>query len=419
MGRFTRVTGMGTALLIVATALFAAGADEAVDEEVTLRLLQPGIDQPGLGEATEAVVEGFEELHPNVTIEIESIGWGDAYQALTTDFLAGDAADIIYTGTRWVPAFAAMDALLPMSDAIPAEKVATFPDGIMQGQYFGDELYGLPVAFSTKSLYYRTDLIETPPTTWEELLETAIDVSENHDGVYGIGIPGASHVGTVQHFHKFLHQAGGDYFDENGEVALETPEAEEALGFYAGLYSEYGVAPNPIEFNREELPTLFGEGRIAMHINGPWARSIMGLDPDNDQAPYATATLPSHVRSGGLQGGDSLVIWSGTDYPEIALEFIQYWTSFEAHTEYIRHHGLVPMVEGQSELDDFQDDFWSSFVTMIEDGFPEPQPLAWEPFEEIITDMIQSVLLGDARVTDALESAADEIRAEGIQPADA
>ncbi len=398
--------------------VFGGGAAET-EEETVLRVLQPGIDQPGLGDATERVVELFEAANPGVRVQLESVGWGDAYQKITTDILSGDAADVIYGGTRWIPAFAAMGGLLELTDMVPAAKVATFPDGIMQAQYFGGELYGLPVAFSTKSLYYRTDLIDSPPTTWEELLETATAITEEHDGVYGIGIPGAAHVGTVQHFHKFLWQAGGNFFNEDGMVALETPEAEEALAMYTGLFTDYNVAPNPIEFNREELPTLFGEGRIAMHINGPWARAIMDREPDNPDVPYATAILPAHERSGGLQGGDSVVVWSGTDHPELAAEFIQFWTSFDVHTEYIRTHGLVPMVDGQADLPDFADDFWASYVAMIDDGFPEAQPLAWEPFQGIITDMIQSVLLGESDVPSALAWAADEIRDQELQPADA
>ena len=405
--------------LLIALAVAFALAVGTAQEPVTLRVLQPGIDQPGLGEATERVVAMFEEANPHVTIELEAVGWGDAYEKIVTDILAGNAADVMYVGTRWIPAFAAAGGLAPIGEFVGEDKIATFPEGIMSAQYFLDELYGLPVAFSTKSLYYRTDLIDTPPTTWEELLDTAIAVTEEHDGVFGLGIPGAAHVGTVQHFQKFLWQAGGNYFDEEGFVSLETTEAEEALRFYTELYTEHGVTPNPIEFNREELPTLFGEGRIAMHINGPWARLIMDREPDNPDVPYATTVLPSHVRSGGLQGGDSLVVWDGTQHLDVAAEFVNFWTSFDAHTEYILHHGLVPLVEGQSDLEEFQTPFWQSFVQMIPDGFPEAQPLAWEPFQDIITDMIQSVLLGERDVNEALTWAADQIRDQQLEPAQA
>ena len=401
-----------TILLALALALGAA----ASAQQTVIRVLQPGIDQPGLRAATELVIERFEAEHPDIRVELESIGWGDAYQKYTTDLLAGNAPDVMYVGTRWIPAFAAMGGLLPLGERVSQERIGQFPEGIMAGQVFRDELYGLPVAFSTKALYYRTDLIDEPPTTWDELLETALRVTEEHDA-FGIGIPGAAHVGTVQHFHKFLYQAGGDFFDEAGNVSLETPEAAEALAFYTGLYTDHGVAPNPIEFNREELPTLFGEGRIAMHINGPWARLIMDREPDDPDTPYATAVLPCGVRCGGLQGGDSLVVWSGTSEPDAAHAFVDFWTSYEPHTEYVLHHGLVPLLEGQSGLEEFSSPFWQTYVEMIDMGFPEAQPLAWEPFETIVTDMIQDVILGNRDVEAALAHAAERIRDGDLEPA--
>ena len=33
--------------------------------------------------------------------------------------------------------------------------------------------YGIPLAFSSRALYYRKDLIDTPPTNWDELFATA------------------------------------------------------------------------------------------------------------------------------------------------------------------------------------------------------------------------------------------------------
>lgn len=399
--------------LMLLAGLTLAGLAQA---QTVVRYLQPGVDQPNLREPVEQIIAAFEEANPDIQVELESVGWGDAYQKITTDLLAGNAADVMYVGARWIPAFAAMDGIVPLGDYVSEEKASQFPAGLMDGQHFGGDLYALPVAFSTKVVYYRTDLIDAPPTDWQELLDAARTVTEETDA-FGIGIPGASHVGTVQQFHNFLYQAGGDFFDEDGRVALETPEAERALRFYTELFTEHGVTPNPIEFNREELPTLFGEGRVAMIINGPWARTIMDAEPDDEDTPYATAELPCDERCGGIQGADSLVIAANSDVPDAAYRFIDYLTSFEPHTQRVLNAGLTPMLEGQAELEEFQTPFWDPYVAMVDQGFPEPQPLAWEPFEQIVSDMIQSVFLGNATVEEALATAADQIREQELEPA--
>jgi multiple sugar transport system substrate-binding protein len=386
--------------------------------QTVIRYLQPGVDQPNLRAPVEEMIAQFEAEHPDIDVRLESVGWGDAYQKVTTDLLAGNAADVMYVGARWIPAFAAIGGIMDLGEFVDDGKLALFPSGLMQGQHFQGNLYALPVAFSTKVVYYRTDLIDSPPTSWDELLAEAIRVTEETDA-FGIGIPGAAHVGTVQQFQSFLYQAGGSFFDGEGRVNLETPEAREALAFYTDLYLEHEVTPNPIEFNREELPTLFGEGRVAMLINGPWARAIMGKEPDNAEVPYATAVLPCHARCGGIQGADSLVISERSRNAEAAYTFVDYLTSFEPHTERILASGLTPMLQGQAQLEEFQTPFWRPFVDMIEQGFPEAQPLAWEPFEQIISDMIQTVFLGQSSVDEALAQAAQRIRDQQLEPASA
>jgi multiple sugar transport system substrate-binding protein len=104
---------------------------------------------------------------------------------------------------------------------------------------------------------------------------------------------------------------------------------------------------------------------------------------------------------------------------EAAYTFVDYLTSFEPHTERILASGLTPMLTGQAQLEEFQTPFWRPFVDMIEQGFPEAQPLAWEPFEQIISDMIQTVFLGQSSVDEALAQAAQRIRDQQLEPASA
>src|SRR5690606_41603606 len=58
------------------------------------------------------------------------------------------------------------------------------------------KVYGIPRAFSSQTLIYRSDLIEDPPETWDELVETAKRVQEENEGMYGFGISGEKHVTT-------------------------------------------------------------------------------------------------------------------------------------------------------------------------------------------------------------------------------
>ncbi len=402
------------AALVLATSLLIGAA---AAQKVTLHVLQPGGDQPGQQDAIAKLVAPFEKEHPDIDVQFQSVGWDEAYQKITTSMLAGDAPDILYIGGRWIAPFSQLGGLLPLDDYVDQAKKDSFPSGVLQGNEFQGKLMGLPVAFSTKALYYRTDLIDAPPTTWDELLADAQKVTADHPDVFGIGISGAAHVSTTSQFFTYLYQAGGQVFDSQGNVALDSEAGVKALTYYTDFYTKYHVAPNPVEYNREQLPTLFKQGKIAMMITGPWGKSIMGLDPDNADAPYATAVLPCGQRCGGIQVGDSVVISSGTKHPDEAFAFVDYWTSLDAHTQYDLNGGLVPMVQGEQSNDAFASDFWQPYLKMISQGFPQPQPLAWEPFQTIITDMIQNVLLGKATPEQALKTATKAIQDKKLEPA--
>ena len=117
----------------------------------------------------------------------------------------------------------------------------------------GDALYALDSDTPLCVYYYREDQfarlgIPDDVATWEEFGRIGAELHEREGvsfGALAVSDPG----GTVQSFHILLLQRGGDLFDADGNLTIETPEAEEALafaaegmqsGFYAGVADLYG-----------------------------------------------------------------------------------------------------------------------------------------------------------------------------------
>ncbi|WP_183163874.1 ABC transporter substrate-binding protein [Alteribacter keqinensis] len=384
-------------------------------EDVSIRYFHPGADQPGTRDGIEEMIERFEEENPNINVELETVGWGDAYQKLVTDISSGQAPDVFFGGTRWVPAFALMDALLPLDD-YASDRIGLYHEPLQRNVTINDSIYAIPRAFSTRTLIYRTDLIDEPPTTWDELIETAQTVQEENEGIYGLGISGASHISTVEQLMNYVYQNEGAVFNEDGDITLTEPEFVEALEFYADLYREHGVVPNPLEYNREELPTLFAQGRIAMYVIGPWGRNMMGLEPDNEEAPYDNAPLPEGKQMANIFGSDSIMISNNTDHPDEAWEFLEFISQPEEQKLYDLDQGLVPIQIDEAEEPEFHEDpFFATYVESIEFGHEAPKPAAWEPFQDIISEAVQKTLNGsDAK--EALQEAARKIEEQGLTP---
>ena len=100
-----KILALVLALCMVLTlAMTAASADETI----TLRFSWWGGD--ARHEATMKVIEQFEELHPNITIEPE-YGSSDGYNdKLATQLAGGTAPDIIQIDPAFLPSYALSEA---------------------------------------------------------------------------------------------------------------------------------------------------------------------------------------------------------------------------------------------------------------------------------------------------------------------
>jgi multiple sugar transport system substrate-binding protein len=385
------------------------------DDPVTITFLQPGLDQPNQKEPVEELVKRFEEANPGIKVELQSVGWGEAYQKLVTGFSSGTAPDVFYGGTRWMPAFAQMGGIMPL-DNYASEKVKEYHDGLQDAVIFQENIYAIPRAFSARSLIYRSDLIEEPPTTWDELVETAKKVQSENDGMYGLGIAGAKHVSTTTQFFNYVFQNEGKVFDEKGNAVLNSPENVEALTFYRDLYTKHQVVPNPIEYNREQLPVLFKEGKIAMFVCGPWAKSIMGIEADNEETPFKTAPLPQGTKMANTLVSDSLMISAKTEHPDAAWKFVDFITSAAEQMNYDKEHGLVPIQKEEAKDPFFKEDpYFATFVEMVQYGEAQPKPAAWEPFQDIVAEAVQKVL-DNEDPQKALDEAVKAIKDQKLEP---
>lgn len=401
-------------LLLTSLLLLTSFVSFAAQERIKIRFLQPG---GNLYEQSVRFAEEYMKNNPGVEIEVIEVGWGDAYSKIMTMVAAGNAPDIMYVGTRWIPALAQMNALQPLDQFISEGKKNLYFDSLLRGDVYQGKLYGLPRSFSTKALIYRTDLIEEPPTTWEELVSVAKKVQKENEGMYGFAIAGAKHVSTTTQFFNYVYQNGGKIFDEKGNIHLTTPQTIEALEFYVNLYRKHGVVPNPIEYNREELPNLFKTGKIAMFVCGPWAKPMMGKDPENSEFPYASAPLPAGKKLATTLVSDSLVLSSQSEHVEEAWKYLNWLTGLSNQTKHDVINGMAPAMKAELTDPSFTEDpFFKTYVDMIPHGEPQPLPLAWEPFQDIITDAIQKALLGQATPEEALQEATKKIEEQNLAP---
>lgn len=393
----------------------SSSSNSSSNGKVTLNFFQPGLDQPGQKKPVQDMVNAFEKKYPNIKVNIQTVGWDQAYQKLVTGFSAGTSPDVIYGGTRWVGAFAKMNGVMSLNK-YAKDHIKLYSKALQDAETINGNIYAIPRAFSARTLIYRSDLIKNPPKTWNQLVSVAKKVQQQNPGMYGFAIAGAKHVSTTTQLFNYIFQNGGKIFDSKGNPVLNSKADVEALQFYKDLYVKDKIVPNPIEYNREQLPVLFKEGKIAMFVCGPWAQAIMGVKPDNSKTPYKTAMLPKGKVLSNTLVSDSMMISAKTKHPDAAWKFLNFATSPKWQFNYDKTQGSLPVQKAEAEKSFFsQDPYFKTFVEMSKHGIAQPVPAAWEPFQNIITDAVQKSFNG-GDPQKIMNDANQKIKDQKLQP---
>ncbi|MEF2073031.1 ABC transporter substrate-binding protein [Consotaella aegiceratis] len=390
----------GAALALIAATSFAQAQE-------TVKMIQCG---DAIADGYPDFIKQWEEQNPDYKVDVEVIGWAQCQDKATTLAIAGDPVALAYMGSRTLKQLAGNGLLvpIPMTDE---EKSSYYPH-IVETVTFDGQQWGIPVAFSTKALFWNKGLFEkagldpeSPPTTWDELYDDAKTVTDKTDAK-GFGLVAKTMDNTMHQYLHWVYTNNGSVIDADGNITLDSPENLQALEFVKKMVpvSEEG----PTAYEQNELIDLFNDSQIAMLEQGPWMRNRI-----NDGIEWGVAPLPlgpSAQGPGTLLITDSLAVFDGTGVEEAAISLAKYLTNEENQFYYEKTQGLTPLrpVAGVDDLVS-EDPTWKPFLDGISNGGPEPLFTDYKSFQDSIIAMIQSVVTGDAEPKDALSKAAGEI----------
>ena len=185
-----------------------------------------------------------------------------------------------------------------------------------------DKLYAVPYNSNTQLLWYRSDLVPTPPKTWDEMIDQSIALAKAGKP-HLIEIQGAQYEGAVVWFNTMLASAGGGVLNKDAtKVALGQP-AVDALKIMRRLATSQAGDPS-LSVQMEDANRLAMEsGTAAFELNYPFVYPSMKTNkPDLFKSfkwalyPRVKADEPSHVTIGGID----LAISKYSKNPDLAFE---------------------------------------------------------------------------------------------------
>lgn len=246
-------------------------------------------------------------------------------EQLVRRLAAGDTSmdilgiDVVWTaefgGAGWIKEWTGSDRAEVEDDALP---------GPLATAIYQDKMYAAPANTNVQLLWYRSDLVPTPPTTWAEMIDMAKQLKA--DGKpYQIGLTGAQYEGLVVAFNTMVASAGGEIIDESGTKAVIDDGAVEALELLK-TFSTAGVTSPRLTNSFEDdvrLEMQNSDGDMAFELNWPYVYAGMKTENPEMFKNFKWTTYPA-VNEGEparvTVGGSNYAVSSYSQHPEEAFE---------------------------------------------------------------------------------------------------
>lgn len=362
--------------------------------------------------------EEFYQLS-GIKVNVEQIAYSEMKNKVLLDISSdGGAYDIIATTEYWLSEFNEGDWLADQYQFIndpalynPDFAVEDIAQSFLDANSVDGKLLALPFKFNSQLLCYRTDLVDTPPTTWDEMLSAAERYTK--DGMIGVSM--AFSLNSIMDVYlNTLYQAGGTFLNEtNTACNLDSKEAADALDYLIKLsaFTSEGAANN----QWPESAALFQQEQAAMvmSINSQLS-NMVNPEISNVVDKIGYAELPGGVACLSTWG---LAITNNCECPEAAWLFLQYMFSPEKTEELvIGTKGADIPVRSELLLSDTLSQF-AHFETMNKITSQEghtwvyPKTTCTTAIMESLAIHVQNAIIGAEEPAAALATAKAEIDA--------
>ncbi|MBB3406765.1 multiple sugar transport system substrate-binding protein [Rhizobium sp. BK316] len=396
-------------LALAGVSLFGLSA-KAEDVKLTLWSLDKDT-QPA-----PTLVKEFNDQHNGITIEYRLIQFDDVVTEAMRAYATGQAPDIIAVDNPEHALFSSRGAFLDISDMIKNSKVIKpenyFPGPLKSVEWDG-KYFGVPKATNTIALYYNKDMFKAkgldpnkPPQTWDELVEDARKLTDPAKNVYGLAFSAkANEEGTFQ-FLPWAQMGGGSYEHINADGAVK------ALEVWKTIMDEKLASPDTLTRGQWDSTGTFNSGNAAMAISGPWELDRMMKEAKFDWGVTLLPVPKEGAERSSAMGDFNWAIFSTTKHPAEAFKALEYFASQD--DKMFKNFGQLPARSDISIPETGQplkDAALKVFLEQLKYAKPRGPHPQWPKISKAIQDAIQAALTGQMSPKDALDQAADKIKA--------
>lgn len=365
-----------------------------------------------------------------MTLRVESAPYDDYYQRAQTMYAGGGtgidamAVPSVNANAAWAKA----GMLLPLDDLVAKSNLVKwedfFPQTLAPTEWNGKR-YGLPLSFDCRALAYNTKLFGDaglkPPTNWQEFLAAAKALTKpgpsGQPDVFGFA-PGDGAIPATALCYQFGPLAIGNdgwiVSPDGTKPMCNQPPVVEALDLWKQLVPlmPTGVA----SMDGGAIRTLFAKNKVAMTFAGPWYKDLTpAINPESVYPktwdlvliPGSNKSDNPKTKSGSTNGGWNWSIYSKTQHPEEAFQFIAFCSKPEWNA---RITSALPVLKAELSLAPFTDPMYKIYVDQMQYS---RQPIGIFPavlaIYQLEADEIQNVMAGKKAPQAAMDDLARSI----------
>jgi ABC-type glycerol-3-phosphate transport system substrate-binding protein len=381
------------------------------------------------------VLDDFKKEYPDIEVEIVEYGTADIYQKLPLAISANSGApDVSLVENARLAQIVDLGGLADLTD-----RVQPYLDKMNQYKWYDAEkdgrYYAMPWDSGPVVLYYRRDVFKAAGlpddpdgvsqliATWDDYL-TACKTIKEKTGAYCFSNNKANNYGRL--YEMILWQQGLGYYNDKGEVTVDSPENIATLE-KMGEFWQADVVSDQSEWTDgwyAELASL--DKPIATIVEASW----MGVFLKTFIAPgtagkWGVALMPMMAAGqarAANDGGSTFVIPEQSQNQEAAWAFVEFLVGREqSQLKMFAYSDFIPSLE--TTYDDAlfiePDSFFGGQVArkVYAEVVKEiPRGYVYGPhysqMNGFVATAIQKYAAGEMPAADALKEAADAIRAE-------
>jgi lactose/L-arabinose transport system substrate-binding protein len=301
----------------------------------------------------------YEKSHPDTKIKVVDVGYDNAYDKLSVGLQAGSGLpDVVTVETDRAPGYISQfpNGLTDLTPVLGDQKADFDPSKWSAGSNADGKLLVAPWDSGTVGLFYRSDYLAEAGVdpaslgTWDDLV-TAGEKIKAATGHTLMSID----VSSGWTFAMMLQQQGQGLFDEDGKVAITSPEAVTALTLLKEM-NDKGLIKNVKGWDGRVTATKDGDS--AVHPEAVWWIGTLTSEMPELAGKFGVTELPAFTDGGARtsnNGGSNLAIPTQAKNPNLAASFISYaLADADNQVSLMKNEGLFPSYLPALKNDYFQ-----------------------------------------------------------------